>query len=503
MDPRELMLILESAQAAIDAGASMHEVNAFIREDTNGEFAGVMSLALAMDPKMLASSSSEVLREAAHDEAIAPAAQSSPFRDFAEEAVSGLTFGTADEILGEEFKERQVARRTLNPGASMLAQGAGLLIPGAATGKLATKVGGGIFRKALALGGVGGAEGAALGAGEAEAGERVSGAITGGAAGAVVGTAAGVLFPILGGLGRMLRSDRALGKVVARETVEQTGKTAEELFDAVRVRQLDPLAPSPAVLADVDPALAQQAERFATAGNANLRRAEGPLDALRARIKPAELERAQRQVYAPFDGSVTSDRRLIRQLNANNEIVDATRRVIPGEPQQITTLRFEQLQSVRNGLKNQFKAAKASGDVDAMNAIAETRIHLDEQINRVFPGFQQANDQMVELLARQDGAEELIRAIDKALPQISPDVPQVGGMFSSTYKAVARPARRRKLIMEMVGEALLEDGEAGIRQLEDLVKDGTIAKMFRGIENVRNATRGGALAVPGLLTTDQ
>jgi gas vesicle protein len=364
-------------------------------------------------------------------------------------------------------------------------------------------VGGGIFRKALALGGVGAAEGAALGSGEAEAGERGAGAVLGGLAGGVVGAGAGVLFPVLGGLSRMLRSDKALAKVVARETVEQTGRTAEDLFDAVRVRQLDDFAPKPAVLADVDPALAQQAERFATGGNAQLRRAEGPLDALRARVRPEAIRSAQAQVYAPFDGSTSKSRALISQLTKNDEILDATRRVIPGEPKNIMRVKFEQLQSIRNGLKNQFKAAKAQGDVSKMNKIAQTRIHFDEQIETAFPGFRTANDQMIELLARQDGAEELIRAIDKALPQIQPDVPQVGGMFSSTYKAVARPARRRKLIMEMVGEALLDDGEAGIRQLEDLVRDGTIAKMFRGIGNVRNATRGGALAVPGLLTTDQ
>lgn len=503
MDPRELMLILEAAQAAVDAGAPMHQVNQQIRLDTNGEFAGVMSLALAMDPKMLASSSSEVLREAAADEAIAPLAETSAVRDFGEEAINGLVFGFGGELFGEEFAGREEARSILNPGAQALSQAAGLLVPGAATGGAAARVGGGIIRRAGALAGVGAAESGAVGAGLADPGERVAGGVTGAAVGGVAGLAAGTVFPILGGLGRMLRSDKALARVVAKETVEQTGRPVEDLFDAVRARNADPFAPQPTVLADVDPALAQQAERFATAGNAQLRRAEGPLDALRARVRPEQLETARRAVYAPFDGTSTADKRLIRQLMKNDEILDATRRVIPGEPSQLSNVRFEQLQSIRNGLRNQFKTAKAAGDVDAMNRVAQTRLHLDEQIDRVFPGFQRANDQMTELLARQDGAEELIRAIDKALPQISPDVPQVGGMFSSTYKAVARPARRRKMIMEMVGEALLDDGEAGIRQLEDLVKDGTMAKLFRGIENVRGATRGGALALPGLITADR
>jgi hypothetical protein len=503
MDPRELMLILEAAQAAVDAGAPMHQVNQQVRIDTNNEFAGVMSLALAMDPKILASSKSEVLREAAADEAIAPVAETSPVRDFAEEALNGLVFGFGGEIFGDEFAAREEARSILNPGAQALSQAAGLLVPGAATGGAAARAGGGIIRRAGALAGVGAAESGAVGAGLADPGERLAGGLTGAAVGGVAGLAAGTVFPILGGLGRMLRSDKALARVVAKETVEQTGRPVEDIFDAVRARQQTELIPQPTVLADVDPVLAQQAERFATAGNAQLRRAEGPLDALRARVRPEQLDAAQRQVYAPFDGTTSNDARLLRQLRANDEILDATRRVVPGEPSQMSTVRFEQLQSIRNGLKNQFASAKRSGDVDAMNRIAQSRLHLDQQIDRVFPGFQRANDQMAELLARQEGAEELIQAIDKALPQISPDVPQVGGMFSSTYKAVARPARRRKMIMEMVGEALLEEGTEGMKTLERMVRDGTMAKLFSGIESVRGATRGGALALPGLLTADR
>jgi len=512
MNEQALLILLEQAQAALDDGASMMDVNAVVREKTGGQFPGMMSLGLALGPDALKNSSSQQIVEMGRDEADADpesalqqASTVSPTRDFAESFIQGISFGAADDVLGEGFAERLENRREVNPGASLLAESAGLLVPGMGAGKIAAKASGGIFRKALALGGVGGAESAALAAGEAEAGqepgtvgaaERLKAGAGGFALGAPFGVAIGLAGPILSGVGRMLRSDASLARIASKEAVEQTGKTADELFDLVRQRSTQ-IGGEVSVLADVAPELGVQAQRFATGGTRAIGRAGGPLEVLRARVMPEEVRKATAQVFRAFDDRVTNNKPLIKALTSNSEISDATRSVIKGDVGNLKTVTFEQLQSVRNGLRNQFRSAKATGNVTSMNRISQTRIHLDTQMERVFPGFARANENFIELLSRQEGAEELIRAIDKALPQITPDVPQVGGLFSSVYKAVSRPARRRKIIMEMVGEALLTDGEAGIEQLTNLLKQGKLAQLFGGIETIRGVTRGAVLAQPG------
>lgn len=517
MDPQQLLLILEAAQKAIADGKPMHLVNQFVSEDTNGEFPGMMSLALAIDPSVLAGSSDEQLQEIAHDEAFVarPEVQRTSARggnavlrgvqDFGEEALSGLTFDFADEFLGEDFKQRQEDRRTLNPVASGLSQAAGLLVPGAAAGRLAAKGTAGFVKGAAKLAGVGAAESGLLAAGGAEGGigERAKSGAIGAAFGGAVGGFFGVGLPIARGVSRLLRTDKMLARLMARETVEQTGQTADELFDALRQRKA--LVPGEtATLADISPELHIQAERFATGGTNSLRRQGGPLDQLRERVKPEWIRKAKDKVFAPFNDKVLDAPPLLAVLGEGKHLKNATRSVIDGDPQQLQRVGFRQLQSIRNDLDNQFQSARRLGNVDAMSEVMAATAKLDEQIGHVLPGYAKTNAQYIELLARQDGAEELIRAIDKALPMIQPEVPQVGGLFSSVYKSVSEPAKRRRLITNMVGEALLADGEAGIKSLEALVRSGKMARFFLPLQaEVRKATRGVLLAQPGGLIQQQ
>jgi hypothetical protein len=570
MNEQQLLALLEEAQAALDDGASMHEINGVIREETGGVYPGMMSLGLALGPDALKGSSNSQIVAMGKDEADADpesalqqASTVSPFRDFAESGLQGITFGAAENVLGEGFSERLENRREVNPGASLIAESAGLLIPGAGIGSAALRLGKGAktiqatraakaaaegtkgvtrasraaqtareakaartalaatrqagsgtgtFRKAGVLAGATGLESAALAAGEADAGrdsvslrERGAEALKGFAIGAPFGMALGVAGPVLRGVGRLLRSDDQLARLVAQEAVEQTAKTPAQLFDAVRRRATQP-GGTVSTLADASPELAVQATRFASGGTGKLRRLDGPLEALRGRVAGSEIENAKRAIYAPFDNLSFDEPHLIKALTkakkvdgktVNSAMLDATREVVKGPLDKVDELNFKQLQSIRNRLKAQFDRASGGGFIEDASNIKEAQFHLDEIMENMIPGYQSANSTFIELLSRQKGAEELIRAIDKALPTITPEVPSFGGLFASTYKTVGRPGKRRQMIVEMVGEALLADGEEGIARLQRLLRQGKIAQLFSGLDKARHVGSKALRAQPG------
>ena len=609
MNEQELLRLFEMAKAALDDGGSMVEINQIIREQTENQFAGIMTLGMFIGPEALEGtseaqigemvraesdhgpvdkSSAEIfaelkqdpknkgLRQRFKDRLVHERNQEFGSRDIAESFLQTLSFGTADDILGEEFATRLEKRREEHPFASLAAEGLGLLVPGtavakgalllargarglqaaraaraveagvraaekarrlgqgstrisrAAQGARVAKAGrtalaasgegrtaAGIFRGASTLAVGTGLESAALAAGEAEfrqpegsvgPPERGVAAAKGFAIGAPFGAAAGVAGPVLRGAGRLLRSDAQLANIVAKDAVEQTGRSVDDLFDAVRARK-NLLGGDPATLGDVAPELGIQAERLAAGGTGVLRRPGGPLEALRLRVTSDVVEKAKRTIYAPFDGLVFDDPHLIAMLTKsktdvngvvqNAQILDATREVMRGALDKVTEVKFKQLQSIRNRLHAQFKRATSGGFIDEASNVKEVQLHLDETMENLIPGYRAANTEFIEFASRMDGQEELIRAIDKALPTLVPEVPSFGGIFASTYKTVGRPAARRRAIMEIVAEALLADGEEGIARLTLLLRQGKIAQLFSGLNKARSVGSKALRAQPG------
>jgi len=507
VNEQELLLLLEAAQQHLREGKPMIAVNENIARITKGKFPGFMSLQLAIPEDLLRESGDVGLRgvaaEREEEETLETFAEVSPLRNFGEAVLQGLSFGFADDVLGEDFRERNEARRELNPKATLAAEGIGLLAPGLGTGKLAAKVGGGLIRRVGALGGLGAAESGVLAAGEADVatGEASPGARAKRAAGgAALGFGFGAAIPVAGGVTNFFRRNKTLARLSAQELVENTGKSADELFDEVR-RLGATDAPSPIVLADADPALARQAPSVAQNAGPAMRRRGGPLEALRARVTSKELDTAQRAVYEPFNGRVVKDKALLNVLKSgDDEMRDAVRAVVPGIPEAIEAVRFEQLQSVRNQLKRQYKSALNQGDVVGMNRITQIRTNFEQQMERSIPGYLRANDQYVELLTRQEGAQRLIDAIDKALPRFNPEIPRGGGIFSMAYKAIGQPDKRRRTISLMVGEAILGEGEEGIKRMETLLRGGAFSRMWR---ESKPLVTGGLLQLPGQATVER
>ena len=510
MGEAELRRLFEQASQAVKMGASIFEVNELIAKKTNGEFAGLQAVAMALGAEEELVQGGSFSQEGSADEAEQAGARAQrwadvgPLRNFVEGGIQGASFGLADDLLGEGFRERREADRAINPTGAAISEAIGTAIPATAGGAGLARVGGGVVRRAAASTGVGAALSGLLAFGEADAGgrevtmsERIDDAVAGGAAGAVVGATFGLVGPVARGVGRMFRSDRALAKEMARETIEQTGKSLDDVVAQLRRRKLE-TGDELANFADVDDALNVQARRQAAGGTSELRRSGGPLAGMRARVTEEEVRRGTAAIYEPFNHRTLTDKVLLRQLRNGEEIANATRTIVKGDVAQLSKVTGQEIQGIRNELRNQFAAAKNRGDVPSMTRIKQAQIHLDKQVERVMPGYAKANQDFISLTERVEGAEALINALDAALPKIDPAVPQAGGIYASIYRAVGRPKERDALIRNMVAEALLADGEAGIRQLERLVRDGTIAKMFKGLRAIVGpGVRGSALAAPG------
>ena len=509
MGEAELRRLFEQATLAVSRGAPIFEVNELIAAATNGEFAGLQAVAMAIGAEGELVQSGTFSAEGSHDEAARGTeraqryADVGPIQNFAEGMLQGGSFGAADDLLGEGFRGRREDARAVNPVGAAISEASGMAVPGFGTGSLMTRVGGGLVRRAAASTGIGAALSGLFAFGEADAGgrdvsigDRVEDAMAGVGVGATVGLGIGLLGPFARGVGRMFRSDRQLASQMSRTAIDQTGKSLDDVILDLRLRKLQ-TGDELASFADVSPELSVQARRLASQGTAGLRRAGGPLEGMRARVTPEEVRRATAAIYKPFDNRVITDKRLLGQLANGEEMANATRQIVKGDIAGMKAVTGQEIQGIRNQLRNQFAAAKRSGDVPAMGRIKTAQIHFDEQVERAMPGYRQANTDFKSLGERVEGAEALINALDNALPKIESGVPQAGGIYASIYRAVGDPARRDAVIKSMVAEALLTDGEAGIRLLEKLVRDGSIAKMFKFLRPIGVGARGSALGQGG------
>lgn len=507
MNPEKMLRLLEWAQAKLAAGESMQSVNANILRHTGGEINGFMSLQLAIPTATRRGSRDEDIREEAtqqgDDKLLTDFGTAGPVQHFAEGIAQGASMGFADDFMraigNEEFGERLEARRELNPGASIASEVPGLLVPGAGVSRAigaATK-GAGFLAGAGRAAGIAAAEGGIIGAGEAEGGlaERAKGA----ALGATVSAPFGAAGPVAGRLARPFRSNKALAGIEGREMLEQTGRSAEELFDEMRRRSQLRVNQGVATMADVDPSLAARMPGIVR--NApELRQADGPLGRLAARVNPADFDQVRRNLFRPFNDVSVDDPAILKFLRSDTEARAAAKNVIRGNLDEVDSVSFEQLRDIRGVLRRQGdKLNRAEIRTQADKAF-NARNHLTTQMERIIPGYQEANSIWSEALTRHKDATKLIEAIDKALPTFSPELPSKmeGSVLVATREILSNSKSRRNMIAQMVGEAFLEEGEAGIKRIEGLVKRGTVAKWFRG---AAGAPSGAAVGVPGLLVT--
>jgi hypothetical protein len=506
MNPEKMLRLLEWAQSKLAAGESMMDVNANIMRISGGEINGFMSLQLAIPTDTRRGSRDKSVRDDAseqhNDDVLQTFGTASPVQHFAEGIVQGATGGFADDIArlvgNEAFGERLEARRELNPGASIASELPGLLLPGMGTAKLlkgATK-GAGFLASAGRSAGIVGAEGGVIGFGEAEGGvgERLKGA----ALGATVSAPFGAVGPVASRLARPFRSNKALAGIEAREMLEQTGRKAEDLFDEMRKRAQMRVNQGVATMADVDPSLAARMPGVVRNAPA-LRRAGGPLEALRGRVSPEAFNDVRRGIFAPFDNVYVRDKSVLKFLRNNPEARVAAKNVIVGNIDEVKQVRFEQLQDIRNVLRRQGDRLNTGGIRTQADQAFNARNHLTQQMERIVPGYQEANAVWSEALSMHKGANSLIEAIDKALPAFSPELPSKmeGSIFVATREILSNSKTRKSMIAQMVGEAFLEEGEAGITRLSGLVKRGWFSKLFRSAR----APGGAAALVPGLLVT--
>jgi hypothetical protein len=92
MGEKELQEILRQARAAVAAGKSVTAVNQRVSELTQGQYPGVMSLALSVDPV--------VIQEEKEAERLEPLLEGSAAGDFLRTLGSGVTFGLSRGLPG-------------------------------------------------------------------------------------------------------------------------------------------------------------------------------------------------------------------------------------------------------------------------------------------------------------------------------------------------------------------------------------------------------------------
>jgi hypothetical protein len=511
MNPEELLRLLEDAQAALAGDPErkvepvpMHVVNDYIRTNTNGAVNGFMSLQLAVPAEIRRASDNPSVRDRASDEQrdtdLVTFGTAGPLQHFAESALQGATLGGAKHFMGEGFKERLDARRTLNPGASLAAEAAGMLVPGAGTAKLmrsALAPAQGFLSSAGRAAGIAGAESAVVGGLEAEGGlvERAKGAGIGAAAGAVLGAAG----PVVGRAARPFRTNRNLAAGEAREILEQTGRSAEEVFEEMRQLQSNPAFGSGrATLMDVDPSIGSRGPAITKLAPA-LRAAGGPLESLRTRVSPAAGAKMRKSIWGAFDGSIVNDPAILKWIRTNPNARSAANQVVRGDIGAKEFLRFEDVQDILRVMGRSAQRQNKGGIRTAADATMQSRMHLESMLDNAVPGFREANQVWADASSRFEGAEKLIAAIDKSLPTFSPDLPsRADGIISTVREALSNTKQRRAIIARMVGEAIMA-GEEDV--MEDLVKRGFFSQLFRG--TVTGTPGGAALGVPGLLTVDR
>jgi hypothetical protein len=524
MNPEDLLKLLEDAQAALAGSAEnepvpMHVVNDYIRNATGGEINGFMSLQLAIPTDVRRASRSRDVRRAAGDEQrdqqLNTFASVSPIRHFVEGAFQGATLEFGDEALEAlgvdmgNFRARQEARRELNPGASVAAEMAGMLVPGGA-GTAAARAGArasqgvGFLGSAGRMAGIGAVESGIIGAGGVDEGslaERGQGA----AVGAAFGAPFGALGPVLGRAARPFRTNRALARQEGREILEQTGKTAEEVFDEMRrLQDVPTFAGGPgrgARLVDVDPSIGARAPGIVKKAP-GLRAAGGQLEGMQARVTDAAYDKVRRGIWGAFDGHLVGDDAVMSWLRKNPSARSAANQVISGDLAAKKNLRFEDVQDILRVMRRTATRQNKGGIRTQADKTMQSVMHLESLLDNSIPGFKEANAVWADSKTRFKGAKKLIEAIDRAIPPFSPDLPsRADGLLSTVREALSDSRTRRAAIAHMVGDAILEEGDEGIRRMEQLVKDGYFAKLFKG--SVRGTPGGAALGVPGLLSINE
>jgi len=496
MNEAELRKLLADARDALERGASYNDINEYIRGVTDGQFAGMMSLTVAVDP------------EAEADRRLAESVNNkTPISDFLRAMAEGATFGTADELVGmfggdaEASRARMDQIRADNPGAALAGEIAGAVaVPGAGAARAfrALRGAGGVARTAGAGAAVGAAEGAAMGAGTAEPGGRFSGALGGGAAGGFTGGLLSGGGGVASKLLSPLRPNQSVANQALREMVDATGIPREQIGQKVRT------LPEGGVVADVDPVLERILPSVVRQGQ-GLRRSGGPVQRVIRRGDPATFGAARRAIFEPLEQSFANvdDPALRNLVTSDPAVVDAAKGLINRDPSKVRDLSFRQLQSIRERLQKR-RNSRSITSVQR-EEVVQALGRLDNALDVAVPGFREARRQYAQLITQQKGYERLASAIEAAVPTFRPDLPsKIEGLGATARNLLMDQQRRRQQIAEMVGEILLEEGEEGARRIERMIRDGEIAKLFSHARSRGRtaATTQAGRAGGGLLSSD-
>ncbi len=473
MDEAQLLQLLADAQDALARGAPYNDINARIRAMTDGQFAGMMALTVAIDP------------QAEADRRLSESADgNTPTGDFMRMMAQGATFGFADEITGlfggdvEESRARVERLREQNPVASGISEVAGILTAPAAISARAfqgLKGAGGILRSARAGIGTGAVEGALAGAGEGQGGivDRAGGAATGGAAGAFTGGLLSGGGAVVGRLAKPFRPNASLAREALGDIVAESRVPPGEI--AGRVAAQGPGG----IVADVDPSIAGRLPGI-TRQAPQLRRAGGPVERLGQRIDPDTFRAAKRAIFEPLEQVHTAvdDKPLIRLLRNQPTLIDATRGT--ADIEKVSSLSFRQLQDIRAKLKKGLTGRNVlpSQYQTASDALTQ----FDNAMDTAVPGFREARRRFAQTVSQHEDWERLFKAVDKAIPPFRPDLPnRIEGLGASVRNVLTNQERRRSQIAEIVGEVLMAEGREGAERLEQMIASGFFARAFGGV----------------------
>jgi hypothetical protein len=492
MGEKELQEILRQARAAVAAGKDITAVNQRVSELTQGQYPGMMSLALSVDPVIAA--------EEKEAERLEPLLEGSAAGDFLRTLGSGVTFGLSRGLPGVGGRERLDLLREENPKTSFATElaGAGVspITRALGAGFKAIRGAGGALRTGTAGAATGAAGGAVAGFGEdpslegAARGAKVGGLLGGTLPGAAaVGRGAtrlarSVVGPMRGGF-----NERQAGNLV-RDMIEQAGISPEEAVRRVRMGQ---------TLADIDPSIATRAPGVVKNAPA-LRRAGGPVEGIAARVKPEVIQSAKRQIFEPLEDFVLKDKAVIQRLKSDPAYHDAFRRAgVSGDAlTNLQTLSFRKIQDLRKGMRAIMAKAERDGMPGRWRDAEEKLTELDGLLDGSVPGFAQARRNFAELMERVEGYQKLAKSLEKAVPTFRPDMPgRIEGVGASMRNALIDSEGRRMRIAELVGEAMLNEGPAAAQRIENMIRSGFYARVFN--PGLRGAFSGSA-RLPSVLT---
>ena len=501
MGEKELLQLLRDAQEALSKfGVSYNDVNAYIRDKTDGQFPGLMSLTIAVDP--------DVRNEQTELVALQENVAHSPASNFVRSFAQGVTLGFADELTGiaagiapggqtreeatEASRTRIEALRSTNPGATVLGELAGVVATAPLGGQAFSLIrgpAGGLLRTLGASAAVGGVEGALFSAGEAEGDliERLPSAAVGGAAGAAVGTvisgAAGLIKAVGRPFASRLRSPAQAARATLGRSARGEGLAGSEIPGAVARLGDD------AILADV-PAFGAQAPGAVRNAPA-LMRGGGPVEALRARVHPDQVAAAKRAVFAPLEeaNAIIDDPNILRFLRSNPVTNNILGEVF-GSPRGIKSIPFRKMQAIRGTLQKEMSTATRNFRPDNFKDALDASKALDSLLDSAVPGFRTANRQYREVLSRVEGMERLQTLLDNAFPPFDTGIPSAS--ISEIRGESFNIPRRRETAAQLIGEILLEPG--GGERAAELMRRGFFVEAFTDLRRAagrqgRNVTQ--------------